>query len=330
MPWQNVFAAFFQAGNTVVIDSGGLRLYLGTPTAGNLMFSVVPYLTQTGTAKTDVFGNVLFPGLTIYSASGQGNQNTALNITPGRIAYESNPTGQQAGSWSIAGQIQFIQLGNYFGFEFIPGLLILLNTDPAAIGTLAPMGTMFLSDLNARPTWWSNSNAASAYWNLDRSLTDTTVMNVAGTNISPVNFTKQYAVDAGNGLVPGSIYVLKTYIQGVAALNTMVISVNLNGTYTGIIQIAGQFTSGVVSGQGFYGWIELEVMILSAVTARVRAKGMIESGSPQSYQTSASFCTLGSASLAFTGGTVGLAVNWVTSNAVQQLTCPGSSFTREC
>jgi len=61
MPWQNVFAAVLQAGNTVVINSQGQFIYNGIPTLGNLVASLAP------TGGTDAYGNTYFAGLCSYS-----------------------------------------------------------------------------------------------------------------------------------------------------------------------------------------------------------------------------------------------------------------------
>lgn len=64
MGWQNIFAAVIQAGNTTIINSGGLFVYNGIPALGNLVVSLTP------SAGVDKYGNVYQVNETVYGPNG--------------------------------------------------------------------------------------------------------------------------------------------------------------------------------------------------------------------------------------------------------------------
>lgn len=324
MPWQNVFAAIFQAGNTVVINGSGLFIYNGDPGPGNLLLAVLPIPRGTNPPPFyDPYGNYVPSGLTIYSASGPVAPNYFLGIGPYGMQLESCPQGQgPANAWN-----PYAYFVNQFGmWRLNPGRLNLLETSlPTDIG--AGSDNLF-ADTSGRPCWYTGGNNLPAnIWQLQRTQTDTTVITVPGTSTIPALFTKAYPTDPVNAIVAGTIYVLKAYVQGNTALTNIVISANLGGTLVTLATINGNFTGSLVSGAAFFGWVELEVMILGSVTARVRVSGMLGSGTIQSSSTSVTFAST-STSQVLPQPTMGLAVNFASSNAAAQLVCPGSTFMR--
>lgn len=329
MGWQNVFAAVFRAGNTVVINSGGEFLYNGDPTLGNLVSSNVPFVIGTPPPPPYPFdgnGNFIFPGQTWYSGNPSGIS-TALNVKNGAFTWYVSTTGQ-GGPYSQTAQFsESASAGTTSFFWFQPGLLILNEISTFNPAIAGPNDALF-ADSNGRPTFWTNGNPFTAIWSLDRSQTDPTFITVPGTTITPANLTKQYTVDAVDGLIPGTMYTLKTWFQGTTALNNQSIFANLNGTTTLEVVISGNFIPGLVSGQTVFGWIELEVLIVNATTVRTSVHGVIASApTPQTNTTSCAFAS-GVLSLAFTGGTIGLSTDWAASNAAQSVTTFGSRFTR--
>jgi len=91
MPWQNVFAAFLQAGNTVVINSAGMFVYNGVPALGNLIFSVAP------ANGVDSYGNTFFAGACSYSPqAGSGTPFLVAQLYQGALSM--GPPGAIAGA----------------------------------------------------------------------------------------------------------------------------------------------------------------------------------------------------------------------------------------
>jgi hypothetical protein len=82
MPWQNVFAAFLEAGNTVIINSSGLIVYDGPPAAGNLLASIAP------NAYIDSYGNHVYGGINIY---GENNASIDLYVSGTQPVIFFNP-----------------------------------------------------------------------------------------------------------------------------------------------------------------------------------------------------------------------------------------------
>jgi hypothetical protein len=112
MPWETVIATVFQAGNLVVINPAGLFIYNGSPTLGNLLFSI------TNADGTDPYGNVYFKTATLYLGAAAIN----LDIQTGTPQL-SFPTGAatEATPASIFAQRINTGLANEQIIEFFVG-----------------------------------------------------------------------------------------------------------------------------------------------------------------------------------------------------------------
>jgi len=158
MPWQNVFAAVLQAGNTVVINSQGQFVYNGLPTLGNLVASLAP------AGGTDAYGNTFFAGLCSYQPhAGSGTPflvaqlfNGAVQLgppsaiagtggaSPGAVAGSTSPAGQLnilSGGQSGADTNAEIQLVSQLSAAAGAGPQALLNGYLAFVALAAPTAT---------------------------------------------------------------------------------------------------------------------------------------------------------------------------------------------
>jgi hypothetical protein len=84
MGWQNVFAAFFEAGDTIILNSLGLLVYNGTPGPGTLAGSISVSSVNT---EPDGFGNTIQPGISEYGPNGSFIS-VAANSNGGYIQFQ--------------------------------------------------------------------------------------------------------------------------------------------------------------------------------------------------------------------------------------------------
>lgn len=94
--FNNQLVPLFEAGDTVIINSGGMFIYNGTPAAGNLITSVAP------SNGVDDNGNAYLQGVTSYlPSSGQ-----AVSMEGPAILWFTGPIGG-AGPWTVFTDMQY-------------------------------------------------------------------------------------------------------------------------------------------------------------------------------------------------------------------------------
>jgi hypothetical protein len=79
MGWQNIFAAVFQAGNRIILNTKGLFVYNGTPRLNNLVASIVTF------TQPDGFGNTAEANIAVYGPSSAVNTAYAAMAATGGI-----------------------------------------------------------------------------------------------------------------------------------------------------------------------------------------------------------------------------------------------------
>jgi hypothetical protein len=322
MPWQNVFAAFFQAGNTIVINSGGEYIYNGTPAAGNLLASVTP------TAGEDEEGNPTVPVIAVYSGFTNGSLALALNGNS-VVFYE-----MIGGVWANVSAI----------FWQVSSDAVIVNSSLVVEGMSG--NTEFFGPVNlanlATPT--PKTGASAIYSNVNGTVSAVTNGEVAGAipiestdgggasgNVTtPTLITATYDLD--NILVPDSTYTLKCWFNGTWGAQIMTIYADISGTSTALATIGAVFATGTASGDAVNGWIEVVVYVASTSTCRIAVSGAIHDQTVNANNSTAATAAISGTvmtGVAIAGtDTLGIAVKFAASAAGQTIQSEFAKFTR--
>jgi hypothetical protein len=325
MGWQNVFAAVFQAGNTVIINGNGMTVYNGAPAAGNLVASISP------TNYTDPYGNAVLSGETVYSGFGTLSSNYAVQIGPLGIAQYDCPAGES--SYTIRGSFLIPQNNPRTSWSLDPGSLI-LGSEPNPTADIAGLlHVIFQSDSNGRPLWFVGGNPLTALWNLDRSQTDSTQISIpSGSPVS--SLTKTYTADKVNGNIVGSTYTIRTHFNGVWEQQGLNFFALIGTTSNHIADIAALFVPGVALGDTIEGWLELSVVMVAATTCKAHITGSISDVTIAGGSSNVTGCPINGTLSNITfdptvNGNLGIQAVWPHAVAGEVITSYGSTFTRK-
>lgn len=204
MGWQSVFAALLQAGNTIVIDSDGQRIYDGPPAAGNLLASFAP------TEFVDSAGNDVLPFFTVYDYAATPLP-TALQMSGNRISYYQS-FGSGLGSWGVEDFIQFNLSNTFFNLPLV--IEGSIAPGPASFGNVVAY-----SNLNGALSAVDSTDGQAYMTERNTAFLDGTNQTITSTTFTDItNLTFPVSVPPGPGArayrIHGEVYVTANNANG--------------------------------------------------------------------------------------------------------------------